>query len=41
MKMGKRKRKMTAWVMVETADVGVVTGRKGAMPVAAWFVGQL
>lgn len=34
MKNGRRKRKRAAWVNVATADTGVETGRKGAIPVA-------
>lgn len=34
MKSGRRQRKITAWVNVATADTGVETERKGAIPVA-------
>lgn len=33
-KNGRRKRKRAPWVNVATAERGVETGRKGAMPVA-------
>jgi hypothetical protein len=35
MKKGRRKTKRSPWVKVDTMESGVVTGRKGAMPVPA------